>query len=218
MRTLIVAGSGAAAAAVRRVLRYAPTLQVIGWTGHDAAHVDAIRASAPALVIFDAPGDAERVVAGAKPLEAAVPAAKFVLLAADTGAATLSAAADAGFLGVVARGAHGPVVGMLIRELAAGNVFQFTRPHNGAARTAASATPLTGRELEILRLVAAGAPNGRIAAQLHIADQTVKFHLSNVYRKLGLSNRTAAAHYAHVHGLFTDASPGGDEPAVSVAA
>ena len=61
---------------------------------------------------------------------------------------------------------------------------------------------LTERELEILRLVAAGAPNSRIAAQLWITEQTVKFHLSNVYRKLGVANRTEASHHAYVHGLL----------------
>jgi DNA-binding NarL/FixJ family response regulator len=61
---------------------------------------------------------------------------------------------------------------------------------------------LTARELEILRLVAAGLSNNRIAAQLWVAEQTVKFHLSNIYRKLGLANRTEASHYAHMHGLL----------------
>ena len=40
-----------------------------------------------------------------------------------------------------------------------------------------------------------------IARELWVTEQTVKFHLSNVFRKLGVSNRTAAGHYAHVHGL-----------------
>ena len=46
------------------------------------------------------------------------------------------------------------------------------------------------RELEVLRLVAAGSTNGDIARKLWVTEQTVKFHLSNVYRKLGLANRT----------------------------
>ena len=61
---------------------------------------------------------------------------------------------------------------------------------------------LTRRELEILRLVAAGASNGHIARQLWVTEQTIKFHLSNVYRKLGVANRTEASHYAHVHELI----------------
>ena len=69
------------------------------------------------------------------------------------------------------------------------------------------APALTQRELEILRLAAAGAPNSRIAARLWITEQTVKFHLSNVYRKLGVSNRTEASHHAYVHGLLETTPP-----------
>jgi DNA-binding NarL/FixJ family response regulator len=73
------------------------------------------------------------------------------------------------------------------------------------------ALDLTTRELEILRSAAGGASNGQIANQLFVTEQTVKFHLSNVYRKLGVANRTEASHYAHVNGLLdsrtADAAP-----------
>jgi DNA-binding NarL/FixJ family response regulator len=76
--------------------------------------------------------------------------------------------------------------------------------HELPAELLAEADPgvLTARELEILRHVAEGLSNGRIARELWVTEQTVKFHLSNVYRKLGLANRTEAAHYAHVQGLI----------------
>lgn len=60
---------------------------------------------------------------------------------------------------------------------------------------------LTKRELEILRLVAGGSSNSQLAKSLWVTEQTIKFHLSNVYRKLGVANRTEASHYAHVHQL-----------------
>ena len=63
-------------------------------------------------------------------------------------------------------------------------------------------SPLTAREVEILGLAAQGLTNGRIGRELWITEQTVKFHLSNVYRKLGVSNRTEASHFAYVHGLL----------------
>ena len=61
---------------------------------------------------------------------------------------------------------------------------------------------LSGRELEVLRLVAAGSTNNEIARRLWVTEQTVKFHLSNIYRKLEVANRTEASHYAHVNGLL----------------
>lgn len=56
---------------------------------------------------------------------------------------------------------------------------------------------LTERELSILRLVAEGLSNLDIANRLFVTEQTVKFHLSNIYRKLGVSNRTEATRYAY---------------------
>jgi DNA-binding CsgD family transcriptional regulator len=56
---------------------------------------------------------------------------------------------------------------------------------------------LTKRENEILRLVADGLPNAEIARRLWVTEQTVKFHLSNIYRKLGVSNRTQASQWIH---------------------
>ncbi|MEX0801348.1 MAG: response regulator transcription factor [Dehalococcoidia bacterium] len=61
---------------------------------------------------------------------------------------------------------------------------------------------LTARELEILRLVAEGSSNTEVARKLWVTEQTVKFHLSNVYRKLEVSNRTEASRYAQLHGLL----------------
>lgn len=52
---------------------------------------------------------------------------------------------------------------------------------------------LTGRERAVLDLVAEGATNGGIAARLRVSENTVKFHLQNIYVKLGVSNRTEAA-------------------------
>jgi two-component system, NarL family, response regulator DevR len=71
---------------------------------------------------------------------------------------------------------------------------------------------LTPRELEILRLVAEGHSNSQLGQMLWITEQTVKFHLSNVYRKLGVANRTEASRWAEKHGLLGDVAP-----AVSVA-
>jgi DNA-binding CsgD family transcriptional regulator len=86
---------------------------------------------------------------------------------------------------------------------------QPARPHGGAlargrqARAArAEPCPLTNRELEILKSVAEGHTNARIGRSLWVTEQTVKFHLSNIYRKLGVANRTEASRYALVNGLF----------------
>ena len=64
---------------------------------------------------------------------------------------------------------------------------------------------LTDRELTMLRAIARGLSNKAIGSELWVTEQTVKFHLNNVYRKLGVPNRTAAARFAFQHGLLNDA-------------
>ena len=76
-----------------------------------------------------------------------------------------------------------------------------------AAREAANlvrpATPggLTEREIEVLRLVAAGRTNPQIAETLVLSEKTVARHLSNIFTKVDVSSRTAAAAYAFEHHL-----------------
>jgi len=65
-----------------------------------------------------------------------------------------------------------------------------------------SVARLTRREVEILRLVAEGNSNPDVARLLWITDHTVKFHLANIYRKLGIRNRIEASEWASQNGLF----------------
>lgn len=63
------------------------------------------------------------------------------------------------------------------------------------------AKPLTRRELEIVRMVAVGARNKKIAEQLGIAEGTVKMHLHTIYEKLEISGRVELSIYAREHAL-----------------
>jgi DNA-binding CsgD family transcriptional regulator len=62
---------------------------------------------------------------------------------------------------------------------------------------------LTRREVEILRLVSEGHSNAQVARTLWVTEQTVKFHLSNIYRKLDVGNRTEASRWAQLHGVLS---------------
>jgi DNA-binding CsgD family transcriptional regulator len=61
---------------------------------------------------------------------------------------------------------------------------------------------LTDREVEVLRLVASGRSNAQVAAELYLSEKTVARHLSNIFPKIDVSSRTAAAAYAFEHGLL----------------
>jgi DNA-binding NarL/FixJ family response regulator len=65
-----------------------------------------------------------------------------------------------------------------------------------------SSNILTRREIEILRLVAEGHSNSALAKMLWVTEQTVKFHLANIYRKLDVANRTEASRWAHLNGIL----------------
>ena len=69
-----------------------------------------------------------------------------------------------------------------------------------AEGASSSTAVLTPREAEILSLLERGARNREIAAQLWISEGTVKFHLANLYQKLGVTTRTQAVHEARVRG------------------
>ena len=62
---------------------------------------------------------------------------------------------------------------------------------------------LTGRESEVLGLLGGGLSNKMIARELHISEHTVKFHISSLYSKLGVSNRAEAVSQGARHGLIT---------------
>jgi DNA-binding NarL/FixJ family response regulator len=72
-----------------------------------------------------------------------------------------------------------------------------------ASRDGGRSKLLTERELEIVRLVGEGHSNRELARMLWVTEQTVKFHLTNIYRKLGVSNRTEASRWAQTQGLLS---------------
>lgn len=83
-------------------------------------------------------------------------------------------------------------------------------------RRVASAFQLSGRELQVLGLLATGRTNREIAARLFISEHTVAGHLSSIFGKLGVTSRTAAAALAFEHGLMQrDATVNFDHPTTS---
>jgi DNA-binding NarL/FixJ family response regulator len=63
---------------------------------------------------------------------------------------------------------------------------------------------LTSRELEILQLVLVGYTNKAIAAEIHVSEKTVEFHLENIYTKIGVRTRLMAGIWALQQGLLID--------------
>jgi DNA-binding NarL/FixJ family response regulator len=137
------------------------------------------------------------------------PALRSIVLSAHHDTAHIDAALAAGAAAYVLKTAHPDDVASAVRQAFDHSVYLAgaPRPIGGspvaAASTAESPGGLTRRELEILRLVAEGHSNSQLARMLWVTEQTVKFHLSNIYRKLGVSNRTEASRWAQLNGLLS---------------
>jgi DNA-binding NarL/FixJ family response regulator len=122
----------------------------------------------------------------------------------------IDAALGAGASAYIVKTAHPDDVASAVRQAFGHSVF-LPRSSSGSSREQPpEAIPkklpggLTRRELEILRLAAEGHSNATLARMLWVTEQTVKFHLSNVYRKLDVTNRTEASRWAQVNGLLAE--------------
>jgi DNA-binding NarL/FixJ family response regulator len=89
-----------------------------------------------------------------------------------------------------------------IRGVVKGTIFRLLDPGAPSRQSALEQTGLSKRELSILETLESGASNREIAKRLFLAEQTVKFHLTNIYRKLGVTSRTEAVHHAYEAGLL----------------
>ena len=84
-------------------------------------------------------------------------------------------------------------------QVAAKMMSRFRQPQR--AQAPAPHESLTEREMEVLKLLAQGLSNQEIADKLYIGVKTVKYHITNIFSKLGVEDRTQAAIYAHKQGL-----------------
>ena len=200
MLLVIVTDNGFAAEAIRRSFRNTSGVRVAGFVDGRRACGTAVAEAQPDVVIVDEMTWAATALTRISEIRSAAPSAKIIALISRPGADWVDDAVRAGAHAAIAKTVQPGTLALLVREIWAGTVHHAFGVRAASSRIQEHAT-LTPRELEILRLVAAGASNAGIARDLWITEQTVKFHLSNVYRKLDVANRTEASHYAHVHGL-----------------
>jgi DNA-binding NarL/FixJ family response regulator len=149
---------------------------------------------------------------------AAVPSLHPVVVSMHQEAQLIDAALLAGACAYVVKTAHPEDLATAVRQTFSHSVYLAgQRRMPGSAETGGRAQDepgLTRRELEILRLVADGHSNAHLARMLWVTEQTVKFHLSNIYRKLDVANRTEAGRWAQLNGLLDGRSP--DDVAAAV--
>jgi DNA-binding NarL/FixJ family response regulator len=137
-----------------------------------------------------------------------VPELRAIVLSAHHDSGHIDAALAAGAAAYVVKTAHPDDVASAVRQAFDHSVYLAAAPGPTPGAPLAAERPggLTRRELEILRLLAEGHSNAQLARMLWVTEQTVKFHLSNVYRKLHVSNRTEASRWAQLNGVLTQDS------------
>lgn len=120
-------------------------------------------------------------------------------------------AMQVGAIGYLVKGVSGAELAEAIRAAYAGRPALATEALDALVRTTKSEPKpghdLTPRELEVLAFLAEGLTNAEIAAQIHISVAAVKYHVSNILSKLGVTNRTEAAALARKHGLTPTSDP-----------
>jgi DNA-binding NarL/FixJ family response regulator len=131
------------------------------------------------------------------------PDVKVLVIVPNEHASAVDDVLAAGASGALNRTADRDDIAAAVRQIFEPAFFLARRgPQRGSRARSNERWPgLTRREEEILSLVARGHSNRQVAKMLWVTQQTVKFHLSNIYRKLGVSNRTEASHWASLNGV-----------------
>jgi DNA-binding NarL/FixJ family response regulator len=203
VRALLVLDDSLFCSVVEVALASLDHLEVaIAESGADAGR----RAAAGEVDVVVLDGDAGELPGVLREIERLAAASddlRIVVLAAAGDLGVIEQLLDAGATSVVSKAVYPSDLGAVIRQAARGAVFHRPGPAATvvADRPPLTDLPLTPREVEILRLVAEGVGNRGIAERLWVTEQTVKFHLSNIYRKLRVANRTQAAAIAQRYEL-----------------
>jgi DNA-binding NarL/FixJ family response regulator len=141
-------------------------------------------------------------------LAAASPDTRVVLFTSFSDREQILQALDAGAIGYLLKDAEPEAIHEALRAASRGEAPLAPKAAAAllAARSERSAggVELTARERDVLKLVIAGDANKQIARKLGISEKTVKGHLTNLFQRIGVADRTQAALWAERNGLFRD--------------
>jgi DNA-binding NarL/FixJ family response regulator len=218
IRVLIVDDQRLLCEGFRKLIEIVPNLEVVGMAGEEALAITerlVVAGTAPDVVLMDVRMPRLDGIATTRVFKERWPQIRIVILTTFDDRELIHAGMQAGAQGYIlkditaeqlATTIHGVAQGQVLLHLDVANeVFgSFTEAPPAAPKggVASDLSQLTGREQEILALLAHGASNREISETLFIAGGTVKNHLSNILSKLGVRDRTQAALKARELGLM----------------
>jgi DNA-binding NarL/FixJ family response regulator len=189
-------------AAVMQALRDADGVELAGMT-HRAAEVEQlVDAHVPDLLLLDHTMPALDGVDCVMRMKSRHPAMKIVILSASENPTEINEALHAGADAYIGKRIHPQDLASALRQVVTGVVYQAGF---GLAANDSRPCDLTERELTLLEAISRGLSTKVISRELWISEKTVKFHLTNIYRKLGVHNRAGAMRYAFDHKLVEPA-------------
>jgi DNA-binding NarL/FixJ family response regulator len=193
--------------AVRTVLEPAEDIVLVGEADSGTGGLELVASKRPDLVLMDVSMPQPDGLACLEVVVSRHPAVKVAMTSESHDAQLIETVLRRGASAFIQKSINPGDLAAVIRHIVTGTVVQSLGRALPEAPGSAPAD-LTERELLILQALARGLSNDAIARELWIACPTVKFHVRNVYRKLGVSNRTEAARYAYEHSLIGDATEG----------
>ncbi len=197
---------------IRMLLGREAGFEVVGEAGDASEGIKAVARLAPDVVLLDLNMPGMSGAEAARILAEETPDARVLMLTVSEDAEDLFAALRAGACGYLLKNIEAEALIAAIRSAAAGESVISPRMMGKLLSGVRAETPvparevpeserLTPREGEILALIARGKSNKEIARALEVAESTVKIHVQNLLRKLGLASRVQAAVYAVERGL-----------------
>jgi DNA-binding NarL/FixJ family response regulator len=187
---------------IRRVLEDVPDIEVVGEAGSGSQVLPLIGQTDPDLVMLDIRMPQLDGLGCLDRIRKRYPNVKVVMLSAYTDREHIAAALKRGASAYIAKTVNPLDLASALRQAFDGTVYTAYTTVEGDDETPGATLGLTEREVSMLRAVARGLSNKAISREYWVTEQTVKFHLGNIYRKLDVTNRTEATRYAYEHGLL----------------
>jgi len=203
VKVLITADHPLMLAGIRRALERSENIEVVGEAHSATEAMGLVERRRPDVDLMDLhmPG-----IQGSEHIEQVCrtwPEVKVVVLSATEDRSSIDSALNAGASAFVVQSVSSSEIAGIVRQVATGVVCHAPSRRSGSRNGSAESegSDLTKQQRSILSAAARGLTTPEIGRELWISEHTVKFHLTNVYRKVGVSNRAGAVRYALVHGL-----------------